>query len=176
MSRYQDSLVRLGSNTERVVAQVAQRLETIGPEAFASLVAALLARSNARGHYIAEQALAGHLARTYGLAPGVVAAGLPIAPEAIDTARLAAAASTAVAVPEQATQRISRLAYNEPISTAHAAMSRAMDERPEVTGWTRETEANACDACLSLAGATLPTSVPMWHHVGCVCAQQPVTR
>lgn len=176
MSEYQESLVKLGDNTRRVVLQIAERLDPLTIETVAKLAAALIARSNARGHYLSEQALAGHLARVFSRPPGAMAAGLAIAPEAIDTERLSAAVITAAADPEQFTQRLGRLAYNEPISTAHAAMSRAMDARPEVTGWTRETEPDACQPCLAAAGEVLPTSAPMWHHVGCVCTQQPVTQ
>lgn len=175
MSGYQDALTRLAAETER--AALALLAGDLDSDRLAGVLAALIARANARGHYLSETALAGYLARMLGVPPRVVAAGLPVAPQATDLDRLASAAAVALADPDRAGVRVARLARAEPLQTAQAAMSRAMDERDEVAGWRREPEPDACEPCRNLAGdAVLPTSMPMWHHPGCVCTQQPVLR
>lgn len=175
MSGYQDALTRLADDTERqALALLAGDLDS---DSLPGVLAALIARANARGHYLSETALAGYLARMLDVPPSEVAAGLPVAPQATDLDRLTGAAVVALAVPASAAVRVARLARAEPLQTAQAAMSRAMDERDEIAGWRREVEPEACEACQHFAGdAVLATSQPMWHHPGCVCTQQPVLR
>src|SRR5699024_5624909 len=135
------------------------------------------ARANAQGYYLAEAALAAHLARITGRPVAHMIAGLDLAPAAADVERLTGAARTAISDRDTAPERLALLARAEPVRTAQAAMSRAMDSRPEVIGWRRETEPDACEACEAFAGdSILPTDMPMWHHPGCMCVQQPVTE
>lgn len=60
------------------------------------------------------------------------------------------------------------------LSTAQDVYGDAMRQRG-VTRWTRKLDAGACQLCRDLAGETLPSSAPMYHHDGCGCTQQPVT-
>lgn len=62
------------------------------------------------------------------------------------------------------------------LSRAQKAYGAAMTARPDITGWTRVLEAEACPVCTDLAGPTLPDTATMWHHPGCGCVQRPVVN
>lgn len=178
MSGFQAALSKLGANTERVVGQLAERYLSgeLPLDTFADMAASLITRSNAYGYQLAEQRLAIQIAQAVGRAPGAVAGGVPLAPEAADAKRIADALRVAVADPETALMRAGRVANSEPIRTAQAALSRAMATRPEVVGYQRETEGDACELCewLYAEGRVYRTDQPMHAHAGCQCVQSPV--
>lgn len=72
--------------------------------------------------------------------------------------------------------RLERLANSEPLAQAADAASAAMAKTPEVTGWTRQLSANACQLCRWWwrEGRIWPAEHPFQHHKGCACTPKPI--
>lgn len=176
---YQAIVADLGENTARVIGQLAEKLTagTIDLDTFLDVAAPLLGKANAQGHYLAEQRLAAILANDLGGTPAEWVAGLDIDPAIVDVNRLRQALDTAVAEPDSAVMRATRLATSAPVRAAAESMGRAMRESSAVTGYTRGLEPDHCELCgwLWKDGYIYPPTQPMHQHPGCLCVQNPVT-
>ena len=171
---YRDTLKRLSGQAEAQAVALYQMREAgqVDDDTFVAVLAAIVAAANSRAAALADLSLAAAL--TVALRRPVAPLGLTPSPD--DPERLSKAASTLLAVETLTPQRVARLARAEPLDTAARSYSQGMAHSPHVTGWTRAVSADACQACQSMAGGTLPDTVPMWHHTGCTCSPIPVTN
>lgn len=176
---YRDHLTDLGAVTEGKVlaAYTAFTDGDLTEDEFVAVVAAIIAKANARAVAIADLSLAATLMLR--LRRPVAALGLT--PPKGDAQRLAKAATTLVAALDATPDplaRVARLGRSEPLEAAARAYSAGIRQNPDVTGWTRGVSGNACELCTWLAqdGATFPDSVEMNTHTGCTCTPIPVTK
>lgn len=75
------------------------------------------------------------------------------------------------------TAGLHRLARAEAVAAGQGAYRDTMSRSPKVTGWRRQTEADACELCRwwSRDGQVWPKDHPLQTHTGCTCAQHFVT-
>ena len=185
MTRYQALLARLSASTQRDVGVLWTRhtLGNVSRAQFVALAAARIAAADRRAATLADVALAAQV---------MAALGEPVAPlgltaENADQARLAGALGVVIDAPVAAEgealdlsvrSRVQRLAGNEPLLTAAAAMREGMTLRIDVvSGWQRSTSPGACELCSGWShGGPFPPQAPMARHPGCTCVQQIVIR
>lgn len=72
--------------------------------------------------------------------------------------------------------RLVRLAESEPVATAQRVAVEVMDAQPEVIGWRRVLDADACNLCQFLwrGGRVYRTTTPFQRHPNCNCQPEPV--
>ncbi|MCX2716083.1 hypothetical protein [Mycolicibacterium sp. J2] len=78
--------------------------------------------------------------------------------------------------PDQAGNRIARLARAEPFEAAQQATHEAIQKQPLVEGWVRQMDADPCQLCKWWwrEGRVWPKAHPMPRHKGCNCQQKVV--
>lgn len=74
-------------------------------------------------------------------------------------------------------ERLSRLAAAIPMQAGQEQTSRSMRDTPEVTGWVRVIESDACELCqwLYRGGQVYSKERSLTTHPGCECSARPVT-
>ena len=97
---------------------------------------------------------------------------------ATEATRLTKAVETVLASDLPTDMQVTRLIVGETLQAAHRAYGDTMDNMPEVDGWTRGLEADACELCQwwSRDGQVWPTDHEMPTHKGCVCHPIPEVR
>lgn len=172
---YRDELHGLAQQSEDDVVGVFDQFTAgeITRDVAIALIAAIIARANARAVTLADLSLAATLMVTTG-AP-VAAAG--VLPDPTDQTRLAKAATTLLDVVDVTPARVARLGRVEPLNAAGKAFSEAIEKQPIVTGWKRGVSGSGCQLCTwwSRGGQVWPDSHIMPRHKGCTCTQIPVT-
>lgn len=166
---YTETLDKLAATAE---AQVLAAFDSwqeglIGYADFLAVADAYLTAAGHRATALADTALAAFLTANTGKA--VPTLGL-LPPEVDHRPELATiAAMTGVVLAD----RFATHARATTLATAQDAYSEGITRRG-IPGWTRVLNGGACPLCQDLAGPVLPGSVPMYHHKGCGCTQQPV--
>lgn len=171
---YRDQLQRLGDATANRVAAVFEDYAEgrLTHDQAVALIAAIIAKANSKAVALADLSLAATLM----LQLGRPVAPIGLLPPADDPERLTTAATTLLAVAGLTLARVARLGRSEPLAAAANAYSEAINQNQLVTGWIRQASPAACKVCTDLADNKIRNpSVPMWHHLGCTCTQQPVT-
>jgi len=175
---YLDQLNRLADGTaDRVVAIVASWQDgDLTEEEATALIVAVIEAGHAQATVLADAGLAADLTVTTGTLVAPVA--LVAASQAV---RLRKAATTLLAAVEDTPDpqaRARRLGRSEPLTRAAEARGEAIAAQPEVTGWVRQLNGEACQLCVwwSRDGRGWPADHPMPTHPGCTCTQQPITR
>lgn len=172
MTPYQETLLALAAESE--TAAIALWAQQLDDDEFTALLAATVARHNARAAALAETAFAAEA--TVALRAPVPVIGLPILD---DAERLAKAATTvldtarASEVPEQIVGRLGRA---EPLNTAARTYSDAVRESTLTEGWVRGLDADPCQLCRWWwrEGRVWPKNHRMPTHPGCACVPRPV--
>lgn len=170
-------IVKLGDTTvEKVLAVFAQyRDGALTLDAAVPVIAAIVAKANARAVSLADMSLAATLMvqlRT----PVAVTGASPIGTNDLD--RLTKGARTLLSIADVTEDRIARYARSEPLEAASRTYSAAIEANPDVTGWTRGVSGDACQLCTwwSRDGQVWPADHAMPTHKGCTCYQVPVTK
>ena len=145
------------------------------PADFIEMAALLVGAAMARMFAFGDAALAAWLTTETGVA--VPALGL-VSPD--ETGRLADGLSTLLARvdPESPEARVARFGRAEVAGAFQDGYSAAMRERPEVGGYVRVLNVDACELCYWLwrDGFVWPSSKSFHRHPGCGCHPGPVLR
>lgn len=170
--QFQTALERLADNTAQQARRIANR-RNIGKSTKAVQLAALINRSNAAAVALADAHASRQLESLTGRA--VPARGLL---PTDDSARLLKSARTALEDRDTALDRVERLARSEPLSTAQTSVTEALSGqkagRGGYIGWTRQTNAGACELCTHWArgNRVWPADRYMPRHPNCACVQR----
>lgn len=170
---YADHLEDLASSSEGALGDLWDRREAgdLTAEQFIALATAVAVRVNARAAVFADVALAADLtARTGSAVPA-----LGLFPDPGDADRLDGALRTLLD-DGPTRDRVTRLARNEPLSSAAEARHDGIARSIHTEGWTRQTDADPCKLCIDLTGPVLPKYARMARHTGCSCVQIPAVR
>ncbi|MCH5641434.1 hypothetical protein [Gordonia sp. ABSL49_1] len=193
MAGYQESLTALAAGAVRqVVAAYLSFLDgLLTRDETVRYIASAIAVANGRARALADVAMATEVMAQLGEA-------VPVQPleRVDDTERLIQAVttifdesepevvdldtSTETTAPAEPAPRVrvrlERLAKSEPLEQAADAASEALAKTPQVTGWTRQLSANACQLCRWWwrEGRIWPAEHPFQHHKGCACTPKPV--
>lgn len=126
---------------------------------FQSMAATLVSQVNAKGAVIAELTLGG-----YG-------GGLISTPVQDVSERVMEALDTILGSDLDTAMQLRRLANNEAINSASSAFSEAIKQSPDVEGYTRGVESDACELCqwLNKDDFVFPAAQEMSTHPGCLC-------
>lgn len=142
---------------------------------FVDLVATTVLVGNARG-YALGAALARSLIEQQVRAPAVTPARQSAHHR--DEGRVREALGTILVAEQDTLMQLQRLADNEPKQAAADGTGDVIASSEHVDGWTRETEADACDLCKWWAAEShkFPPHARMARHTGCACTQTPITK
>lgn len=169
---YRDALHALSAASEKAVLEVFVRFTsgTVSRDDAVRLIAAAIAKANARAVSLADLAYAANLMLATGAPQPVVG----IAPPPGDVSRLSKAADTLLSVENVTLERVARLARVEPLDTATRTYSEAMARSGKVKGWVRDMSADPCQLCKWWwrEGRVWPADHPLQHHKGCTCTQK----
>lgn len=170
---YEDNMKALaGRSADKLEALWTRHQEGIlSLDEFQRAAAVTLSTIRARGVAIAELTLGGYLQNALGRVPAFV--GVATA----DTAeRLTKAVATISASDLDTGMQLRRLATSEVLDAASSGFSTAIKEHPNVRGYTRGLESDACELCTWLYddGYVYSSDQPMNTHTGCVCHPVPV--
>lgn len=172
---YEDTIKGLSEGTAKVIAQLWAAVESarITVDDFRELAADLVAIARTRGALAAQAALRAVIEATY-VQPVAAAAGASYA----DRDRLATAIGTVLASDLDTLMQLRRLAANEPLDAAATAYGDAMAHTPEVSGWRRGLEGDACQLCRWWwrEGRVFHPTHRMPRHPGCACSPVPVIK
>lgn len=171
---YADTLETLAASSEGALGDLYDRYEAgdVTAEQFVALATAVAVRVNARSAVFADVALAADLtARTGSAVPA-----LGLFPDPGDADRLDGALRTLLDDERVTRDRVTRLARNEPLSTAAEARHDGIARSVHTEGWTRQTNTKPCPMCIRLTGPVLPKTARMARHTGCSCVQIPAVR
>lgn len=169
MADYTDTLQVLAQSTDDQVVALHARLVAgeLTEDQFVALATAVLAQQDARASSLADVALATAL---------TVQTGRTVLPLGLSKVRptrvFAGIVRDALAADDPATQ-VGVDARAATLETAQDTYQEAMVSQG-VARWRRAPNTGACPLCLRFARATLPTTVPMYHHKGCSCTQTPI--
>lgn len=171
---YRDTLKGLSADAERQAVGIFDRFSSgdLDFDTAVAVLAAVVAKANARAVALADLALAATLMRQ--LRRPVATIGL--LPPAGDAERLHKAATTLLSITDVTPARVARLARVEPLTAASTAYSEAVKKSPHVTGWRRGTHGTKCQLCnwWSRGGQVWSAETPLQTHKGCTCTQIPV--
>jgi len=160
----------LAAQTERAALALWERYESsaLTRDEFVEAIALLVEATRDRVGTLAAAALAARLSelsgeRVFPVAVSVSHAGV--------TAGVVAALAAPVVV-----DALGVMARDQTFSAGREAFADGL-EAHDVPAWRRATNPGACKVCRDLSVADwIPQSVPMWHHTGCGCHQDPVVE
>lgn len=175
---YQQALENLGKTTERAVLRDFGSYldDRITLQTFVELSTVTISAAQQQGRYAAELALMSWL-QAAGLEP--VPAAAPVIEHYADSERVRTGLNTIVSLgvidPDHVGNQLRRIAYAETVESSQQSFSEILRRSEYVDGWTRATEADACELCEHWArgGKTFGTDQPMPTHKGCTCTQVP---
>lgn len=175
---YMEALERLGKTTEREIRRLFGLY--LGAEITANLFVDLgtvaVSLGQQQGRYMAELSLLAWLDAHKGSARPVAA---PPIEHYHDSGRVRKGLETVIGDgiidPDETARRLERLAFSETVESSQRAFGAAMAKAPEVKGWTRGLEPDACQLCnwWSRDGRIWPADHTMPTHKGCVCTPIP---
>jgi hypothetical protein len=174
---YRDILVAL--STDSRVKAVATLEAYVGGkitgDQFIQLLAAIVATANNRAVALADLAFATALT----VKVGAVVPTMGLAAPVMQQDRLRKGAATLLGFADSgidATERVGRFAFAEPLKMAQDAWANAVKSSGRVSGWRRNISANACQLCQwwSRDGRVWSDSVAFQTHKGCTCTPDPV--
>ncbi|CCH75084.1 conserved hypothetical protein [Nostocoides australiense Ben110] len=175
MNAVEELLEQLSLAQQRRVLELWDRVEagTITEEEFAILAANAVLVGNVAGYLIGAAVVRAVVEKATRL-PEIV---LPV-PSArhLDSERISTALGTILASDLDTRMQLARLADNEPKAAAADGSADVIAGSRHVTGWTRNTNGEACQLCSWWArgGKVWPADHTMPRHPGCSCTQDPV--
>jgi hypothetical protein len=168
MPAYSDLAERVAAHTEAAAVALWGRHEdgSLSLPEFITAATILVEAAREKAGALAAVALAARLSELTGNVVDPVAVGVSAA-----EVRTAVAVAAADAAP---TQAIGVVVRDQTFSAGREVFAEGLKVQ-RVPGWRRAVNATACKVCRDLAGSTfIPMSVPIWHHKGCGCHQDPV--
>lgn len=142
---------------------------------FVAFVASIVVSGNAKG-YALGAALARSLIEQQVRVPQVTAP-TPAGPR-VDEARVAGALGTILAAEQDTLMQLQRLAGNEAQQSAADGQWDVLVTNPEVDGYERDLESDACGLCRWWAAEShkFSPTAKMPRHTGCRCGMSPITK
>lgn len=177
---YMEALEKLGKTTEREIRRLFGLY--LGAEITSSLFVELgtvaVSLGQQQGRYMAELSLLSWLDAHKGSAKPVAAKPIE---HYQDSDRVRKGLETVIADgvvdPDETARRLERLAFSETVESSQRSFGAAMAKAPEVKGWVRGLEPDACELCnwWSRDGRVWPADHTMPTHKGCVCTPIPMS-
>lgn len=166
--------------TERTLVGLYARVTSgdISKGVFRSLAATVVEGANVGSWMLADVSLAAWMTAQTGRATPA----LGIAPGGEETDRILAGLDTLMqGLDDAKTERdalLARYGRSEPARAFQRAYVAAMQERPEVAGYRRVLNAEACELCRwrYRGGKVFSVGTPFAQHPGCGCYPEPVSR
>lgn len=162
---YEQNVSKLSERASKAIAGLYQKhLEGDFDRAeFQRMAATLVSQVNAKAAIISELTLGG-----YG-------GGLVSTPVQDVSARVAGALTTILDSDLDTVMQLQRLAGSEALSSASSAFGEAIKRSPDVEGYTRGLDSNACELCewLNKDDFVYPANRDMYTHPGCLCHPVP---
>ena len=168
MPSYSDLAAQVAARTEAAAVALWERHEqgSLSEAEFVAAATVLVEVSRERAGALAAVALAARLSELR----GTTVAPAPVRVLAANV-RAAVAAVVAEPAPVDAIGVVSR---DQTFSAGREVFAEGL-KRERVPGWRRAVNSGACKVCRDLASSTfIPIGVPMYHHKGCGCHQDPV--
>lgn len=145
----------------------------IGFDLFVTAMSDLIDQARGRGANAAVQVLRAYVEQALEV-PVVVSPAFPPA----DYSRLTQAVTTILGSDQDTRMQIIRLATAEPLRAAHDTYTSTMAGMPEVSGWVRGLDSNACQLCRWWwrEGRVWQPTHRMPTHTGCKCHPVPTVK
>lgn len=171
---YSEQLDALAEWTADAVARLTEQLDAdeLDADEWATLAAVLVVTAAAQARQLAELSLTGQLV-ALGLPDPLPATGAAVMLPDLDATRAELLdALGSERFPSRRDERIRAAAREPALDTARETYGEAIRARPEVTGWRRQLNAEACELCRWWArdGRVWPKNHRMPEHTGCLCA------
>lgn len=170
---WEETVKRLSDGTRRIVVQLLDAVERgdLTPSDFDVLALDVLTTANRQGYDLGHVKVRAYIESVTGT-PSAVPPGSP-PPSGAD--RLSKALATIKSSGLDSAMQLDRLAREEPVEAANRGTADAMSRSPEVTGWTRGLESDACELCIWWwrGGRVFKQEWTMPRHIGCVCDPVP---
>lgn len=178
---YMDALEKLGRTTEREIRRLFGLYlgAEISANLFVDLGTVAVSLGQQQGRYMAELSLLSWLEAHKGSARPVAAAPIE---HYQDSNRVRKGLETVIGDgiidPDETARRLERLAFAETVESSQRSFGAAMAKAPEVKGWTRGLEPDACQLCnwWSRDGRVWPADHTMPTHKGCTCTPVPAVE
>lgn len=158
---YEENVSKLSGRAANAIAGLYQRhLDGLFErEEFESMAATLVSQVNAKAAVISELTLAG-----YG-------GGLISTPVQDISERVFVALGKILSSDLDTVMQLRRLAGNEALTAASSAFNEAIKRSPDVEGYIRGVESDACELCvwLNKDDFVYPANQDMYTHPGCLC-------
>lgn len=147
--------------------------DDIDDDTFAGALVVLVDRSRGRGANAAVGVLRSYVESGLG-SPVLVT---PVLPETAQD-RLGRAVGTILGSDLDTRMQVDRLAAGETLGAAHRAYDDTMAATPQISGWTRGLNSDACELCRwwSRGGKVWPATHTMPTHTGCKCHPVPTLK
>lgn len=177
---YSEQLDALAEWTADAVAGLTEQLDAdeLDADEWASLAAVLVATAAAQARQLAELSLTGQLI-ALGLPDPLPTTGAAVALPDLDGIRAELLdALGSERFPSRRDERIRAAAREPALDTARETYGEAVRDRPEITGWYRQLNADACELCQwwNREDRVWPKKHPMPTHKGCLCAPAVVAQ
>lgn len=176
----QRELERLGSKTAAQVESLWRQVVAgrYDRDKYVTTAAEVVRTANQRGQTLSRTLLTRELAELLGEKPATLNAGEHWVRAFLEPERLIDALTTILdGDDDEIPMRLSRFGNSEPIRSSQAETSALIRSHPQVIGWVRQLEPNACQLCewWWREGRVWDKDHGMPEHTGCLCHQEPVT-